>query len=687
MRTVSGFFRVLFGLFGLLLAAIAWLVILSQTHPDPTYEVAILLLLIATALTGVASMLLVTRRVVRPMTLLTNNLEALVTKRTEALESANTALMVGDAKLRASEQRYRTLFDSAGEAIFILDDDHFMDCNRQTLEMFRADRDDILGHSVGDFSPETQPDGRDSTEAARDKLRATAKSGTQKFEWMHTRKDGTLFQAAVTLTLIQMANRPYVLAVVRDISDRKRDEQELHARVAELERFNRLSAEREVRLMEVKHKANEVAVTAGLPQPFPSGGTSGIADTIISNIEAIPANPTGVNYTLDQLIDIPQLGKLMEQFHKVTGFANAVIDNDGKVFAAAGWQRACTQFHRANSVTCAMCIKSDQYILEHLHDGPYVGYCCANGLSDYAVPIIIEGQHVANLFTGQMLHAPPDLEFFRTQAARFGFDESDYLSAIREVPIIPKEQIEGVMLFLTTLANMLAQTGLARRTELEGATKRSSELRLEREAALNLLEDANEAWQSLHRSEAKLRLLLDSTAEALYGTDMNGRCTFCNPACVRLLGFAGPEDLLGKDMHTLIHDAHPDGSPLPLEHCALHKAFRSGEGRHLVDEWFRRANGTFFAAECRSEPQIENGIITGSVVAFSDISVRREAEEENRRQMNELRRWHSTTLNRENRVLELKNEINRLLEQCGTPPKYFAGGTPISPGLDKEQTS
>jgi len=89
---------------------------------------------------------------------------------------------------------------------------------------------------------------------------------------------------------------------------------------------------------------------------------------------------------------------------------------------------------------------------------------------------------------------------------------------------------------------------------------------------------------ALRESEDKLRLLLDSTAEAIYGIDLEGRCTFCNPACLRALRYERVDELLGKNMHELIHHTRADGTPMPVEECRIFRAFRAGEGTHVDDE-------------------------------------------------------------------------------------------------------
>lgn len=131
----------------------------------------------------------------------------------------------------------------------------------------------------------------------------------------------------------------------------------------------------------------------------------------------------------------------------------------------------------------------------------------------------------------------------------------------------------------------------------------------------------------LLESEEKLRLLLDSTGEAIYGIDLNGRCTFCNQTCLKMLGYHSIEDLIGKDMHLQIHHSRRDGSKLSHEECSIRKGFQRGQGTHVEDEVLWRADGTAFDAEYWSHPQIKNGEIIGAVVTFIDITERKHMEE------------------------------------------------------------
>ena len=128
------------------------------------------------------------------------------------------------------------------------------------------------------------------------------------------------------------------------------------------------------------------------------------------------------------------------------------------------------------------------------------------------------------------------------------------------------------------------------------------------------------AEEALRESEDKLRLLLDSTAEAIYGIDLEGCCTFCNSACVRALGYTRADELLGKNMHDLIHHTRADGTLMPVEECRIFRAFRAGEGTHIDDEVLWRRNGTSFPAEYWAYPQRKAQEVVGAVVAFIDIT-------------------------------------------------------------------
>ncbi len=127
-----------------------------------------------------------------------------------------------EAALKNSEAHFRNLFESAGDAILILRDGVFMDCNQQAIRVFGCEAaGEILGFPPSRFSPPQQPDGSDSNLLSR-RLIAAADAVPQRFEWRHCRRDGSEFDAEVTLTVMNLQGETLVQAIVRDISERKR---------------------------------------------------------------------------------------------------------------------------------------------------------------------------------------------------------------------------------------------------------------------------------------------------------------------------------------------------------------------------------------------------------------------------------------------------------------------------------
>lgn len=133
-----------------------------------------------------------------------------------------------EMELRASEQKYRTLYDSLQDAVMILNETGFINCNQTTVELFGYTTiEEIIGQHPSQLSPPYQADGTDSMTAAAAKIQKAYEQGTQRFEWWHQRRDGTVFTADVWLTALDWGKSSVIQAIVRDISDRKRQEEAL----------------------------------------------------------------------------------------------------------------------------------------------------------------------------------------------------------------------------------------------------------------------------------------------------------------------------------------------------------------------------------------------------------------------------------------------------------------------------
>ncbi len=126
---------------------------------------------------------------------------------------------------RESEERLRLMFETVKDAMFVIKDGVFVDCNSRALEMFRAERSQIVGHPPGVLSPPTQEGGRDSVELAASLMEECLGGRPQFAEWVHRRFDGVDFASEVTLDGFELVGEKYVQAIVHDVTERKHAEE------------------------------------------------------------------------------------------------------------------------------------------------------------------------------------------------------------------------------------------------------------------------------------------------------------------------------------------------------------------------------------------------------------------------------------------------------------------------------
>jgi len=142
-----------------------------------------------------------------------------------------------EAKME-SDLRFRTLFNSAHDSIFMMSHEFFIDCNEATLKIFKCTREQIIGQTPQRFSPEYQPDGTLSSESAMRRIGAALAGQPQTFEWMHLHYDGTTFDAEVSLNRIDLDEGTFIQAIVRDITERKIAEEAIARKNQELLKIN-----------------------------------------------------------------------------------------------------------------------------------------------------------------------------------------------------------------------------------------------------------------------------------------------------------------------------------------------------------------------------------------------------------------------------------------------------------------
>lgn len=257
-----------------------------------------------------------------------------------------------------------------------------------------------------------------------------------------------------------------------------------------------------------------------------------------------------------QYIDFERVNSLLEGFNQTTGFVTAFVDFKGNVLSQSVWKNVCKDFHRENPNTLKRCNISDTILSKKMKEGErYHSYTCLNGLVDVAVPIIIKGFHIANLFTGQFFYEEPDMEFFKAQAKEFGFDESAYLAAVREVPVVSEEKAKKAVEFLLNMTQLISEM-----------TQQKTEL-----LELN---------RALQHNEEKYRVLFNTFPLGITITDSSGTVIEHNQRASEILNLQNNTESFPAKLVERMSFVHPDGSPMEHTELASSQALQE---RRLVE--------------------------------------------------------------------------------------------------------
>ena len=224
-----------------------------------------------------------------------------------------------------------------------------------------------------------------------------------------------------------------------------------------------------------------------------------------------------MNYTLNKLLDIPSLRELLDSLYEISIIPSAVLDIEGNILIASAWQDICTKFHRVNPDTKKMCLESDLRLTAGLGEKTSINfYVCPMGLRDAVAPIVIEGNHLGNVYVGQFFLEQPDETAFREQARQYGYPESEYVEALRKVPVFSEEQFRPKLDFIVKLTQMLAEQGLQlhRRCEAEEARR---------------------------ESEERSRSIFEESLDAIFITSPDGAVMDANPAACNIFGMTVQE--------------------------------------------------------------------------------------------------------------------------------------------------
>ena len=515
--------------------------------------------------------------------------------------------------LRESEERYRSLFEHASDAIFLMEEDRFVDCNPRTLEMFGCAREDIIAHRPYEFSPERQPDGQDSKEKALGKMSAAFAGEPQRFEWQHCRLDRTPFDADVSLSRFQVSGRAMLLAFVRDITERKAAEEALRASE---EKF-RVLAENVPGVIYLCKNDEHNTVTF-----------------VNDEIEALTGYATEdflegrVNFTdryhAEDALDIPQaIDRALDAggpFHLAYRIRHrdgrwrwveehgVGVLRDGELLHIEGFLLDITDRKQAEEK-----LRLTQFAIDHVSDAAF--WIRPDGRFDYVNTAACDllGYSEAELLT----LAVPDIDA----------DHDPSVFATRWKEIKDRRSLTFESQFRHRDGRAIPVEITASSIDFEGS-----------DYVCAFARDVTERKEAERQVEEARALLLaaieHSPAGILIADAPDVRIRVANSAA---LGIRGDSNQPLTDIPVELHPQHwqtfhPDGTPFAPEALPLSRAVLKGETTQNVEAVIRRPDGEDRYVLANAAPvRNADGDIVAGVVVFPDITERRHATEELRR--------------------------------------------------------
>ena len=358
-------------------------------------------------------------------------------------------------------------------------------------------------------------------------------------------------------------------------------------------------------------------------------------------------------HAFHELVDVEKLQQLMDRFHIATGIPVGIIDLEGNIHVATGWQEICSRFHRVNPETLARCRQSDAYIRDNLHVGGYMEYKCRNGLWDLAVPVVIAGEHLATLFLGQFFYEDevPDHEFFRQQARELGFDEDRYMAALSRVPVFTRDRVRSIMDYYTFFVRFLIETGLTNLKSIE-------------------------TEKALRESEARYRAIVEEFDGMIYICSKDFRIEFMNERLIQRTG----RDATGEYCYKALHELDE-----VCPWCVNEKVFQGEKVRWEVQSpkdgrWYYVVNTPIHH---------QDGSISKQACII-DISDRRRAEEEKillERKIQETQKLESLGVLAGGIAHDFNNILTAIIGNASLARMKLAPTAPAQSCLEKIETS
>jgi len=561
-----------------------------------------------------------------------------------------------EAALRESEERFRLLFEGSNEAQILLNNEGIVfDCNDAMLRLFALkDKKTVEGHNPAEFAPEFQPDGTPSKNIAKMILAAVLKKGSAQFEWAHLKHnpERTPIMNELICTLIPIQSHPFIHVVIRDITESKRAEDTLHR------------SEEHYRL--VTENASDVIWTMDLNLRFTYFSPSNEKLTGYTTEKAL-------TLSLDELLTPESMERALQAFTAQMELENSVEkDLSRSVTLELNEKRADGTIFPIEVRMCFLCDAQNNPV----------------GILGITRDISERKKQEAALqkseekFLKAFKSSPVAISITRMSNGAFleCNEAFEKLCGYTHNEIIGRSAIElNIWADINDrkyILENLEKTGAIHNHECRFLTKAgtfivtrfSSEvIYINQEqcfiSALIDITNEKKMEDSIRESEKRYRSIVENTQDVIMLTAPDGRVSYMSPACVRVLEY-NPDELVGKIPEIF----YPDD--IEKVHNALSSAIQGVSGSNLEYRILTKNGKTKWVSHSWSPILTENHELQCMVSIVRDITESKIAEQTLKEKIEELEKYKSVTVNREVKMVDLKNEINELCKQLNQKPKY-----------------